>query len=800
MFRHLFLIAYRHLLKGKWYSLVNILGLAIGLASFLLIVLFVKDEMSYDRFHHQHKNIYRMIGILDLEGQGEQSSSCPFPVGPAISNDYPHLVKHAVRFFNFQDPQHTLKAGDKKFNESRIFMADSNVFEVFDFPILKGDKKKILAEPNSIVMTKAMAEKYFGDKDPIGQFIKFDGVRDLLVTGLIGEIPSQSHIHFDALVSFSTLRSMMGQQQKNWVWNPNWTYLLLQDGVSPQELEKEFPAFVKKYYPDFLIPQVRHLLQPLDDIHLHSKYSYEIEANGDAAMVRIFSLIGLFILIIACINFMNLSTARSAGRAREIGMRKVSGAQRGQLLGQFLVESLVMTFIATLISLGIARLLLPLFNNLAGKQLYMADFLNPGFALFILCTTLLTGIFSGIYPALFLSSFKPVEVLKGKRTTRGRSVSLRKILVVFQFSISVMLMIGTGMVYRQLTYLRSAPLGFNSEKVLMLPVRPPMAKMFDAFINEVKSQDHIVNVATMNDVVGKHHNTHEYNYKGMQPGKWIYFPSLLVNEDFIQTMDMKLLAGRDFSRAFPRDDTAAVIINEAMVRHMGWKSTEQALGEQFFTPTGYERIVGVVRDFHFESLHTPLGPFVLDMPHIKHKPYWTRYIAVRMNSTDMPNTIKGIEKIWNKYNVEFPFEYFFLDDELHQQYKAQENLAKLIAYFSILAIIIACLGLFALASYTAEQRTKEIGIRKVMGATVGNISMLLSKDFLVLAFAAVVIAWPVSWYALQWWLKSFAFRAPMDWWLFALSGVVAIGIAWLTVIFQAIRAARLDPANSLRHE
>ena len=799
MLKHQLITAFRHILRGKWYSLLNIFGLAAGLACFFLIMLFVKDERKYDKFHEKHSRIYRVIGILDLEGQGEQSSSCPFPVAPALSHDYPHLIEQSVRFFNFQDPQHTLKAGEVKINESRIFMVDSNMFEVFDFPVVKGDRKTMLSQPNSIVMTRAMARKYFGEKEAVGQVVKFDGIRDLQVTGLIEEVPSQSHIHFDALVSFSTLRSIMGQQQKNWVWNPNWTYVLLKPGVSPDELEKQFPAFVNKYYPDFLKPQVRHLLQPLEDIHLHSKYSYEIEANGDAGMVKVFAWIGLFILVIACINFMNLSTARSAARAREIGMRKVSGAHRWQLVRQFLIESLLMALIALVISLFLSGLLLPLFNQLSGKQLVFSDFIQPEFLLLIAGAGIFTGLFSGVYPAFYLSAFQPVEVLKGKRTERGKIFSLRKFLVVFQFSVSVTLMIGTGIAYHQLNYLRSAPLGFNKESVLMVPVRPPMAKMFEAFINDVKREPNVLHVATMNDIVGKHHNTHEYNFKDMQPGKWVYFPSLLVNEDFIKTMDMKLVAGRDFSKEFPRDDTGAVIVNEAMVKHMGWTNT-QALGQQFYTPTGHEKIVGVVRDFHFESLHTPLGPFVLDMPHIKQKPYWTRYIAIRVRSGDMLSTVKGIENIWNTHNAEFPFDYFFLDEELHQQYKAQENLARLVAYFSILAIIIACLGLFALASYSAEQRTKEIGIRKVMGAGLMTIANLLSRDFLLLVVIAVVIAWPLSWYALNIWLKNFAFRAPMAWWLFAAAGLAALLIAWLTVIFQALKAARMDPAKSLRHE
>jgi putative ABC transport system permease protein len=800
MLRKYFTVAWRNIVRGKLYSAINITGLGIGLACFFLIALFIKDELSYDRFHTKANRIYRVIGILDLEGQGEQSSSCPFPVGPALANDYPDMIEHMVRFFNFQDPQHTLKVGDTKINESRIFMTDSNVFSLFDFPLDKGDRNKVLAEPNTIVITHQLAEKYFGKEDPIGKVIKFDGAVDLRVTGILGEIPQQSHIHFDGLISFSTMRTMMPHQLKNWVWNPNWTYVLLKDGVQPARLETQFPEFVKKYYPDFLKPQVRHLLQPLADIHLHSKYEYEIEPNSDISSIYIFSIIGIFILAIACINFMNLATARSANRAKEVGVRKVSGANKSQLVKQFLIESILLALIATLLSLLLAELLLPFFNHISGKQITLSYFANAGILLLLVLAGLITGLFSGLYPAFYLSTFEPVRVLKGSLSSGSRNIGLRKALVVFQFAISVALIIGTGMVYLQLKYMRSAELGFNKEQVLMLPVRPPMGKMFDPFIEELKGLKQAANVTRMNDVIGKHHNTHEYNYAGMQPGKWIYYPSLLVDEEFVPAMQMEILAGRNFSKAFPRDDSLAVIVNESMVKHMGWGSNEKAIGQQFYTPSGYEKIVGVVKDFNYEPLHKSLGPFVLDLPHPRHKIFWTRYIAIRLKPGDVSQTISEIGTIWNRYSQEYPYEYFFLNDDLNKQYKAQENLGKLVAGFSALAIIIACLGLFALASFSAEQRTKEIGIRKVMGASAGNIAFLLSVDFLKLVLIANIISWPISWYFVNEWLKGFAYRADFNWVLLLFAALLTIGIALITVIFQALKAALSNPVKSLRYE
>lgn len=801
MLKSFFITAVRNLLRNKFYSFINIFGLAIGIACFLLIMLYVKDELSYDRHHSKSERIYRVIGKLNLEGQGEESSSCPFPVGPTIKQDFPQLVEHSVRFFNFQDPQHTLRVGEKKINESRLFVADSNVFQVFDFPLTKGNPLHALAEPNSIVLTEAMAEKYFGNEDPIGKLMKFDGAADLKVTGILAGQAEQSHIHFDGLISFSTLNGVMGPNlQKNWVWNPNWTYVLLKEGVSPKELEAQFPDYVQKYYPDFLKPQVKHELQALKDIHLHSKYSYEIEANGDASNIWIFSAIGIFILLIAAFNFMNLATARSANRAREVGIRKVSGAYKRQLIFQFLSESVLISLLAIILAIFLSELLLPAFNSVAEKTIDISFFKQSWIIPSLLGIGLFTGLFAGTYPAFYLSSFEPVKVLKGKLSTGSKNIGLRKTLVIAQFAISLVLIISSAVIYKQLNHMRSADLGFTKEQVLMLPVRPPMAKMYDPFIAELKENKSVINVATMNDVIGRHHNTHEYNYKGMEKGKWIYFPSLLVNETFTETMGMEILAGRNFSKEYVRDDSLGVIVNEAMVKHMGWKDATAAIGEQFYTPFGNEKIIGVVKNFNFVSVHTPVGPFVLDMPHRKQKPYWTRYIAIRIASDDIQNTLAFINDKWDNYNQEFPFEYFFLNEDLDKQYKAQENLSKLMAYFTGLAIIIACLGLFALASFSAEQRTREIGIRKVMGASHYQILYLLTSDFGKLVLFSAIIAFPLAWFIMGKWLENFASRINIPVEIFLISGLIAFLIAMITVSFQALKAAWSNPVTSLRYE
>ena len=801
MFRNYLVIAYRNILRGGVYSLINIVGLAIGLACFFLIMMYVKEERSYDQFHHKGSRIFRVTEILNMEGSGERSSSCPFPLGPALVTDYPNLVEQTVRFFNFQDPQHTIKAGEQKFNESRLFVADSNVFEVFDFKLLAGDPKKVLDAPYSMVISDELAKRYFGKENPIGKTVRFDGAVDMTITGVFEKVPEQSHIHFDMLISFSSLRTLYSPQfMDDWVWNPNWTYVLLKPNVHPEELEQLLPDFVNRHYPDHLKPQVQHFLQPLTSIHLHSDYSYEIEANNSSRNLYIFMVIGIFILLIACVNFMNLSTARSASRAKEVGIRKVLGADRSVLIIQFLCESVLLSMLSVLMSLVLAEWLLPLFNSIAGKQIRLSYFSNADVLLMLVGTGLVTGLFSGAYPALYLSSFQPATVLKSKLMAARANAMLRKVMVVFQFTVSVALIVSTGVVYRQLYFMRTAPLGFNKERVMVLPVRPPMGKLFEPLIEDLKKSEYALHVTRMNDLVGVHHNTHEFNHAGMQEGKWLYFPALVVDETFIPTLGMQLVAGRNFSKEANRDDSLGIIVNESMVKHMKWGSAKQALGQPFHTISGREKVIGVVKDFHFVSLLNPVGPFVLELPHNKLRGFWTRYIAIKIKDAPIDKVVTDIRKIWNKHTQDFPFEYRLLDSELKAQYKAQENLGKLVSIFSLLAIIIACLGLFAMATFSAEQRTKEIGIRKVMGASTLTITLLLSKDFMKLVVLAIVVACPLSWYFLNAWLQEFAYHVETGWFIYVLAGFITIFISLSTVVIRSVRTARLDPVKSLRYE
>lgn len=807
MFLNYLKIAWRSLKRNRFYTIINVLGLAIGLTSFILILLFVKDELAYDRYHTKVDRIYRLCEKIDMEGQGENSSSNPFPTGPAVVNDYPHLVEKQTRFFNFQQDKMSFRIAegnegeDRKFKEEDIFFADSTTFDVFDFPLAKGNPAEALNGPNKMILTQELADKFFPGEDPIGKTVLYDGGLPIEITGILGDVPTQSHFTFRGLISFATLRPMMGRGlTNNWVWNPNWTYLLLKEGVTPKELEDQFPIFVQKYYPDFMKDQIIHYLQPLGDIHLTSTLDYEIEPNSKKSNIYIFTIIGIFILLIACVNFMNLATARSSRRAQEVGIRKVLGAKRSQLVFQFLGESLMITAFAGVMSIVFVNLLMPIFNQLSAKSLRMSDLLVPEFLLMMLGITVLVGIIAGLYPAFYLSSFLPVKVLKGKLAADKFNRIFRKSLVVLQFAISLGLIIGTGVIYSQYTYMRSADPGFQKDHVMIIPAARPTVPKYELFKEDLKRDAHIFEVSKMNEVIGVHHNVHEYNFEGMKPGEWMYFPSLIVDEDFVETMGLEIIAGRDFGLETPTDDTLGVLINETMVKERGWATPVEALNQQFYTPRGRERVIGVVKDFHAVSLLDPIRPFVLDMIKTGVGSFFAKNYVVRLKPANLEQTLAHCEKAWNKVAPNHPFEYYFLNEQIDELYADQSRLAKLIAYFSILAILIACSGLFALASFSTEQRTKEIGIRKVMGASIVQIFGMLAWDFIKLVLFGSLIAFGLAGYFLNDWLSGFAFRMDMPWWIYLAATVLVGLLALLTVGFHSYKAGSINPANALKSE
>ena len=802
MLRNLLLTGLRNLWKQKLYTLINLLGLATGIACFVLIGLYVRYQRSFDRFVPQVERVHRVVGKIEMEGQGEHSSSMVFGLGPTLYADHPELIERYCRWFDFQDPQHTLKVGDslstdRMFTESGLYLVDSTVFDLFNYPLLMGDPRTALSKPGSIVLTQALARRYFGDADPMGRLMKWDNAMDVQVTGVLGELPRNSHIRFEGLVSMGTiLQYWKNIERNNWVWNPCWTYVRLKEGVTEAEVERVFPAFIQKYYPDFLKDQIGHELQPLADIHLTSKLDFEMRQNGDAGTVNILWAIGFFILVLAGVNFMNLATARSAYRAREVGVRKAAGAVRGQLIAQFLLESVAMSVLAAVIALLLIKLLMPAFNELAGEAIPLPTMLVPG----VLGIAVVLGLLSGIYPAFFLSSFQPATVLKGNSGGTSRGQALRKGLVVVQFAIALVLIIGTVFVKRQHDHLRSVDLGFQKEQVLLIPVRAPMADVYLAVYPELKKIGGVMAVSWANDILGRKHNTHEFNWGTMEQGKWTYLPALYVNPEFQEAMDIELLAGRWFSRDFPGDDSLSVVINETFARQLHPEDPAKAIGERMDTPHGEERVVGVARDFAFDPLFKAVQPFVFDMCGKQDITQWLRYIYIRTEAGDPTPVIEAARREWNARTTSFPFEYQFLDDQLDGQYEAQGRLARLVGLFSLLAVFIACLGLFALASWTAEKRTREIGIRKVMGADALRITWVVTRDFLFLVLIGALAAVPLAWFGVGRWLENFAFRTHIEPLVFVGAGLVVLLIATFTVSFRAIRAAQTDPVKALRHE
>ncbi|HRH37117.1 MAG TPA: hypothetical protein PK760_02155, partial [Flavobacteriales bacterium] len=557
-----------------------------------------------------------------------------------------------------------------------------------------------------------------------------------------------------------------------------------------------FPDFIQKYYPDFLKNQIGHELQPLTDIHLTSKLDFEMHQNGDKGSVNILWAIGFFIIVLAGVNFMNLATARSAYRAREVGVRKTNGATRGQLIAQFLSESVLMSLIAAMIALLLIRLLMPAFNQLAGETIPLPSTLIGG----VLGIAVVVGLLSGIHPAFFLSAFQPAVVLKANAAGTSRGQALRKALVVVQFAIALVLIIGTVFVMKQHEHMRNVDLGFNKEQVILIPVRAPMADVYLSVFPELKKISGVKAVSWSNDILGKKHNTHEFNWGNMEQGKWTYLPALYVNPEFQEAMDIKLLAGRWFSRDFPGDDSLSVIVNETFARQTHPDDPTKAIGDRMDTPNGDERVIGVAKDFAFDPLFKAVQPFVFDMASKNEVTQWLHYIYIRTEGGDPKPVIEAARREWNARTTQFPFEYQFLDDQLDMQYDAQGRLAKLVGIFSLLAVFIACLGLFALASWTAEKRTREIGIRKVMGASTLRIAYLVTRDFLLLVIIGAALAIPLAWFGVGRWLENFAFRTAIEPLVFISAALVVLLIATVTVSFRAIRASQADPVKALRHE
>ncbi len=797
MFKNYLKIAARNLLKHRVYSLINIIGLAVGMACTFLILLWVQDELSYDRYHARADQIYRLVVDMKLPEKTILNALTSAPMAARLLEDYPEVLE-AVRFLPFGRDR-LVRHGDRHFYEGGIFYTDASIFKMFSFPFVKGDPETALANPNTIVITKDMAEKYFGDKDPIGENLRLYNVLDYKVTGIIENVPQNSHFHFDFLVSFKSLESIMGSALQNWQVNPFYTYVLLPNDYPVTQLEAKLPAMVDKYVGETLQRvdakwQLR--LQPLTNIHLNPRDN-EIKAGSSIQSVYLFSAIAILILMIACINFMNLSTTRAITRAKEVSIRKVIGAQRRQLVVQFLGDSLLQTLMALGLAMVLIDLFLPSFNGIIERELH------PGWNLPVfgglIGTTLLVGVLSGSYPAFFLSGFQPLKTMKGLGSRWGskRPQRFRGALVVFQFSISVILIVATLIVYMQLNFMKEKKLGLQPEQVVVVPVRQKSVREnADILQSQMLQQPGVLQVAFSSRKPGTGAG-HVRVQREEAPTKKYQMPKrMLVDHNFIPMLDIELTAGRNFSEKFTTDISEAFILNEKAVQDLGWSTPSDAIGKRIVVGETHGKIAGVVRDFHILPLRSNMFPLVIKLAPPKSLPY----MLVKVSSSDIATTIEDMEQTWNRLAPDWPFIYSFLDDDYQDLYQTEERFGKIFSSFTSLALLIACLGLFGLAFFSAEQRTREIGTRKVLGASVSGIVRLLSKDFVKLVLLANLIAWPLAWLTINRWLQNYAYRTEIGGWVFVLAGGLVLVIAFLTVSTQAIRAALANPVESLRYE
>jgi putative ABC transport system permease protein len=821
MIRNLLITAIRNLRKNKFFSSLNILGLGIGMAVFLLISQYVHFERSYEDFIPGNENIYRVKLEVYRNNEPIMASAENYPgVGPALQHELPEVISYA-RLYNMGYKNNVIITNENAkpdpiaFRQRRFLYADSTFLPMMGYPMVKGNATLALKEPFTAVISEKYAKLYFGNDDPIGKTLRLrddDFTNELVkVTGVFKNLPSNTHLKFDVLFSYNSLYPRgdwaVQRYREGWRRKDMYTFIQVKPGTDSKILETKFPAIVAKYKPELKGSQEKQLLglQPLKDIHLTSDLSEEQEPNGNARTVFFLSLIGIFVLVIAWINYVNLSTARALERAKEVGIRKVVGAVKTQLILQFLTESALVNLLSVLIAWGLVYVCLVPFNTLSGLNLETLYLVQSWFVLLLLILWLVGSLLSGLYPALVLSSFKPITVLKGKLKNNASGIILRKGLVIMQFIASIALIAGTFIVYRQLKYMTSQDMGMNINQVLVVE-RPGIAdtsrtvfnSSIDAFRNELKKDPSVQAVSASFTVPGKQR---EYKVTlkryGVANTDSIGARFNSFDYEFLDVFKMKLIAGRKFSPDFPKDQDTSIIITETAAKLLGFKKPEDAIGK-VLTVAEFRWnpiVVGVVNDYHQLSLKKPLDPSFFT-----YSSYDGEYYSVRINTNNLSRTLKHVEHSWTSAFPGNPFEYFFLDDYFNKQYENEKRFEKLFMVFAILAIIIGCVGLFGLSAYTASQRIKEIGIRKVLGASVPDITKMLSKDFLKLVLIAIVVASPLAWWVMNKWLQDFAYRIHISWWVFAAAGMAALVIAMLTVSFQAIRAAVANPVKSLRTE
>ena len=800
--------AFRNLLRYKGFALINIASLTIGMIGCFVIGLFVWDEWQYDKNIPGGENVYRIYDQRNDNGNITFMAPTPPAFASFLEQQYPE-VDTTMRILMGSD-KFLMEAGDKKSYEDKGWFVESSFFKIFPLKLTRGDVTKALAAPSSVVISEEIAKKFFGSDDPIGKTIQVDKM-NLNVTAVLAKLPEHFHLDFHYLVSFSTI-GMPKERMEKWTWNQFYTYIKLKPGADINQLQNKFQAHVKKeIYPTLIQANTSFLpfFQPLKNIHLQSSdFIYDNAKRGNETYVKALTIIAIFVLVIACFNFINLATARSLRRAKEIGIRKVVGAERKQLIFQFIGETILLSVFSMVVASIGTSLIVPLLNRFTDKSIEFNLLTNPILALMILISGIVIGILAGIYPALVLSGFQPIKVLKSTKlaTSGSGGTWLRQALVVVQFSLSVLLIVSTTIVYRQTKYLNNKDLGFNKEQVVYFQIRDSLAsnpKTLETFKSELKRSSGVVAVTSGYGLPGDRYAGDGINIGSEQ--KEHPANVFLGDEDYVKTLGLRVIAGRDFSREMSTDVREAFIINETAVKEFGYGTPEKAIGQPMswkewvpsdsLHPIKKGKVIGVVQDFHYKSLHEKVTASVIQL-----YPQWAYTIAAKLKTAEVQGTIAYINNVWNKYISSYPLDYKFMDESYGAMYNSEEKLSELLWIFTIMAIIVGCMGLFGLAAFSAEQRTKEIGIRKVLGANVLDIVGLLSRSFLVLVIIASLIAFPIAWWAMNNWLKDFPYRITISWWMFGIAIIAALLIALLTVSFQSIRAAIANPVKSLRTE
>ncbi len=804
MFANYFKIALRNLKKYKAYSIINVVGLAVGIACAVVITLYVNNELSYDQFNKNADQIYRVHLKGRINNNEINMALSPAPMGAVLTHDFPEVAAY-TRIRNFGSP--VLRYNNKAFSEERFYCVDSTFFNVFTVHFLEGNPSTALTKPDQVVITESMAKKYFGSGEAVGKILNADNGRDWIVTGVIKDFPEDSHFHFDFLGSLTTYKD---GRSTYWLSNNYYTYLLLRRGTDPELFQKKLNEDIIKY----IGPQIEKVtgvsleqlkkkgvkygfvVQPLTSIHLYSHLDYEIEPNGDAGSVYVFMVIAVFILLIACINFVNLSTARSEKRVKEVGIRKTLGSNKVQLVRQFISEAILTSLLAVILAVALVEVFLPSFNSFSGKVISLGLFENLTTIPLLICLAIIVGLTAGLYPAFYLSSFQPVKVLKSEIKGKRKSL-LRSWLVIFQFAVTIILFVGTFIIYNQLKYIQTKNLGFNKEQVIIINKTDNIGNQIESFKKELLSIPAVINVSRSNSIPGNQNGDEAFRIEGSSNDRLQDLRQMWCDYGFDKTYGIKMISGRFFSVEHP-SDTAAVVINEAVVKIFGIKNP---IGKILISPgpnggSKYQ-IIGVTADFNYESLHQSVRPLVF---HLYKNREFGQFVSVRIKPGNYQSTVSSLESIWKKYAGNEAFDYNFLDRNLARLYIADRRTSKLASVFSILAIFIASLGLLGLASFVTEQRTKEIGIRKTLGATVPEIIVLLSKEFIKWVIIANIIAWPAAYLIMHDWLENFAYRININFGLFILSGAIALIIALATVSSHAVKAAITNPVESLRYE